>query len=116
MFDYAVVQGDHAVGHVLLEAVTGDSALTALGRHDGGDALRLQPAEEAAQLGSELCRVVEGGEEDLECVEHHPLRPVSSMANPILMNSASRSQSPVWSIRLRSTFTWSSTSMPSAAS
>ncbi len=68
-----VVEGDHAVGHVLLEPVAGEGALAPLGGDDGGDAPGLEPGEEPAQLGPELGGVVEGREEHLDGVEHDPL-------------------------------------------
>ena len=79
-----VVEGDDAVGHVLLEAVAGERALAPLGGHDGGHAPGLEPAEQAAQLGPELGGVVEGGEQHLQGVQDDPLRPhlVDGEADP----------------------------------
>ena len=48
----AVVERNHAVGHVLLELVAGQAGLARLGSDDGGDVLILQPAKRAAQLGA----------------------------------------------------------------
>ncbi len=71
----AHVEEDHAVGDVLLEVPPGEGALAALARDHRGDALILEPAEEAPQLGAEDPLVGEGGEERLQGVEHDPLRP-----------------------------------------
>ena len=53
LVDHAVVEQDHAVGDVLLQAVAGERAVAALAGDDGGDALVLEPAEQAAQLGAQ---------------------------------------------------------------
>src|ERR1051326_2168913 len=47
---HAVVEQDHAVGDVLLEALARELAFAALAGNDGRDALILQPAEQAPQL------------------------------------------------------------------
>ena len=48
-----VVEQDHAVGDVLLQALAGERALAALAGDDRGDALVLEPAEQPAQLGAQ---------------------------------------------------------------
>ena len=50
---HAQVEQDHAVGHVLLEAVARQRGLAPLAGDDGGDALVLQPAKEPVQLGAQ---------------------------------------------------------------
>ena len=57
LFGHSVVQEDHAVGYVLLQAVPGERPVAALGGDDGLDTLLLQPAEEAPQLGPQNGRV-----------------------------------------------------------
>ena len=60
LVDHAVVEQDHAVGDVLFQAVPGQRALAALAGDDGGDALVLEPAEQAAQLGPQDARCSTG--------------------------------------------------------
>jgi hypothetical protein len=43
----------------------------ALGRHDGGDLVVAQPAEQAAQLGAQNSEILETAEQGLDGVEHH---------------------------------------------
>ena len=69
-----VVEQDHAVGDVLLEALARELALAALAGDDGGDAAVLEPAEQPAQLGAQDRRVREAGEQRLDRVEHDALR------------------------------------------
>ena len=69
----AVVQQDHAVGHVLLEAVAGQRVLAALAGDDRGHAAILQPAEQAPQLGAQDGVVRQAGEQRLDRVEHDAL-------------------------------------------
>jgi len=45
-----VVEGDHAVCHILLEAIFGDGAIATFSGNDGGDAPILQPEKEPAEL------------------------------------------------------------------
>ena len=52
-FGHPMVEQDHAVGDVLLQTLPGQGLLAALGRDDGGDALVLEPAEQAPKLGTE---------------------------------------------------------------
>jgi hypothetical protein len=70
----AVVEQDHAIGHVLLEAVAGQRGLAALAGDDRRDAAILQPAQQAPQLGAQHGVVGQAGEQRLDGVEHHALR------------------------------------------
>ena len=102
---HAVVEQDHAVGDVLLQAVAGQGALAALAGDDGGDALVLEPAEQPAQLGAQDGLVGQAGEERLDRVQHHALGADGVDRVPRRTNSPSRSYSPVSSISLRSMWT-----------
>jgi hypothetical protein len=84
LFGDPVVEDDDAVGDVLFEPVAGEEPLAPFGGDDGGDALVLEPAEEAAQFGAEDGGVGEAREEGFEGVEHDALRPdrVDRQAEP----------------------------------
>ena len=69
----AVVEQDHAVGDVLLQALAGQRPVAALAGDDGGDALVLEPAEQPAQLGAQDRLVGQAAEQRLDGVEHDPL-------------------------------------------
>ena len=69
----AVVEQDHAVGDVLLQALPGQRPVAALAGDDGRDPLVLQPAEQPPQLGAQDGLVGQAGEERLERVEDDPL-------------------------------------------
>jgi hypothetical protein len=69
----AVVEQDHAVGHVLLEPLAGERAVAALARDHGGDAPVLEPAEQPPQLGPQDRVVREAAEQALDRVEHDAL-------------------------------------------
>ena len=102
----AVVQEDHAVADVLLQAVAGERLLALLAGDDGRDALVLEPAEQPAQLGAQDRLVGQPGEERLDGVQHDPLGPdLHRSSQPRRTNSPSRSYSPVSSISLRSMWT-----------
>ena len=75
LVDHAMVEQDHAIGDVLFQAVPGQRALAALAGDDGGDALVLEPAEQAAQLGPQDARVRQAAEQRLDGVQHDPLGP-----------------------------------------
>ena len=70
---HAVVEHDHAVRHVLLDAVARQRPGAALARDDRRDAAVLEPPEEAAELRTHRCAVGEGREEVLDRVDHHAL-------------------------------------------
>ncbi len=70
-----VVEEDHAVRNVLLEALPGERAVAPLGGDDGGHPLVLQPAEQAHQLGPKNRLVGEPAEQGLDGVEDDPLGP-----------------------------------------
>ena len=71
----AMVEDDHAVGDVFLEAVARDRAAVALlAGDDRGHAAVLQPAEQAAQLGAQNGVIGQSGEQRLDRVEHHAFR------------------------------------------
>ena len=69
----AVVEEDHAVGDVLLEAVAGEGVRAPLAGDDRRHALLLEPAEQAAQLGPEDGLVGQPCEERLDGVEDDAL-------------------------------------------
>ena len=46
LVQYPMIERDHAIGDVFLQAVAGQRAFAALARHDDGDALFLEPAKE----------------------------------------------------------------------
>ena len=70
-----MIEQDHAVGHVLLESLPGESSRTSLGGDDRGDTPVLEPPEEAAQFGAQQSCVRQTREEALDGVEHHALGP-----------------------------------------
>ena len=55
---HAVIEEDHAVADVFLDPVASERVFALFARDDGGDALFLQPAEQAAQFGPEDALVV----------------------------------------------------------
>ena len=69
----AVIEQNHRVGHVLLEALLGQQAVTPLGRDHGGDAPVLQPPEQSPQLRPENAGVLEARKERLDRVEDDAL-------------------------------------------
>ena len=69
---HPVVQEQHRIGNVFLDAVAGQGAFAALSGDYRGDALLLQPAEEAAQFGAQDQLVGEPREQRLHRVQHHP--------------------------------------------
>jgi hypothetical protein len=73
LLGHTVVEQDHAVGDVLLQPLAREASFAALAGDDRGDALVLQPAEEAPQLRAQQRLVGEAAEEGLERVEHHAL-------------------------------------------
>src|ERR1022692_1670028 len=72
---YAMVENDHAVRHVLLDPVACEAAVAPLAGHDRGDGPVLEPAEQAAELRSHDCLLLERAEQQLDGVEHDTLRP-----------------------------------------
>ena len=72
----AVVQRDHAVAHVLLNAVPGQRAvLAALAGHDRGDGPVLQPAEQPHQLSPHDRLGTEHAEQRFDRIEDNPPGP-----------------------------------------
>jgi hypothetical protein len=69
-----VVEDDHAVRHVLLDAIAGESPVAALAGDDGCYPAVLQPGEEPAQFRSQDGGVGQGPEQRFDRVDHHPLR------------------------------------------
>ena len=69
----AKVEEDHAVGHVLLEAVACERFIAALGGYDRRHPFVLQPSKEPAQLGAQNVFVGESREEHLDRVEQNAL-------------------------------------------
>jgi hypothetical protein len=74
IFD-AVIEEDHAVGDVLFDSVPGKRSFTRFGGNDGGDAFLLQPAEQAAQLGTQNVVVAKTGEQRFDRIQHHTFGP-----------------------------------------
>ena len=70
----AVIEQDHGVRDVLLQALLGQQTLAALARDQGRDALVLQPPEQPPQLRPENRVVLETREERLDGVEDDALR------------------------------------------
>ena len=69
-----VVEGDHAVGDVLLDAEPGQAALVAaLTGDDHGEAALLEPAEQPAELAADDRLVGQRAEEQLDRVQHDAL-------------------------------------------
>src|SRR4051812_41737742 len=64
-----VVEEDHAVGYVFLEALAGERVGAALAGDDGGDTSVFQPAEETSQFGTQHTSITEPGEERFDGVE-----------------------------------------------
>lgn len=69
----AVIEEDHAVGDVLVNAVAGQRPLSRFDGDYGGDALVLQPPEQPAQLRAQDVVVAETGEQRFERVTDDPL-------------------------------------------
>ena len=65
-----VVEHDHAVRHVLLDAVAGQRTVAAFAGDDGGDPAILQPGEEPAKLRAHRGGIGERAEQILQGVEH----------------------------------------------
>jgi hypothetical protein len=61
-----VVEQDHAVGDVLLQALAREGPFAALAGNDGGNALVLQPAEQSPQLRTQQRLVGEAAEQRLD--------------------------------------------------
>ena len=71
-----VIQGDHAVAHVLLDPVSGHRVvIAALAGHDRGHGPVLQPAEQPAQLSPHDRLRLEHAEQRFDAVEHDPPGP-----------------------------------------
>ena len=70
---YPVIEQDHAVGHVLLQAVARQHPLAALSGHDRRHPTIIEPAEQPPQLGTQQHLVSERPEQRLHRVDHHPL-------------------------------------------
>ena len=99
----AVVEQDHAVGDVLLQAVAGQRAFAPLAGDDGGDALVLEPAEQPAQSRRAGWPRSSSPAKSASMVSSTTrLAPTVSTACRSRTNRPSRSYSPVSSISLRS--------------
>ena len=77
-----VIEDDHAVRDVLLDAVTGQHPVASLGRDHGGDPSGLEPEEQAPELGAQGGDVLEGSEQRLDRVDDNPVRPHGVDAGP----------------------------------
>ena len=66
----AVVEQDHAVGDVFLQAITRQRAFAALSGDDRRDALRLEPLEQPAQFGAQQLFVFQAAEQRLDGVDN----------------------------------------------
>jgi hypothetical protein len=71
---HAVVEQDHAVGDIFLDAVARQLSFTPLGRDDRRDAAFLQPCEEPPQFGAQDRRIGQAREQGLDGVEDDALR------------------------------------------
>jgi hypothetical protein len=77
---HPVAQEQHRVGDVFLNTAAGQGPLASLSGDQCGDALVLQPPEEAAQLGAQDDLVGERREQNLHRVQYDPFAPTESMA------------------------------------
>src|SRR4029077_16603773 len=75
LLGYALIEDDHAISHVLLEPVARDRSVTLFTCDDRRHAAILQPAKKPAQFRAEDGVIWQPGEECLDRVEHHALRP-----------------------------------------
>ena len=117
LVDDAVVEEDHAVGHVLLQPLARERTVALLAGDDGGDAPVLQPAEQPPQLRAQYARGCRSRRTALSIVSSTTrFAPTESIARPRRRNRPSRSNSPVSSISVRSTWMWSTATLPSATS
>ena len=73
LLGHAVVEHDHAVRDVLLDAMPRERAVATLAGDHRRDAAFLEPAEQAPQLGPQDRRVRERAEQGLDRVDHDPL-------------------------------------------
>ena len=71
---HPVVEENHAIRDVFLQALAGQRPVAALGGDDRGDPLVLEPAEQPPQLGAQDRLVREAAEQRLDRVEDDPLR------------------------------------------
>ena len=69
----AMIEDDHTIGDVLLQPVAGEGFCAALACDHRGQALILQPAEEAPQFRPQDGMVGDAGEEGLDRIQHHAL-------------------------------------------
>ena len=67
--DDAMIEQDHAVRHILLDAVARKAAVAALRRDDGGELAVLEPAEQPPQLGAKHGFVGDAGKQRVDAVE-----------------------------------------------
>ena len=74
LIDDAMVEQDHAIGDVFLQAVAGQRAFAALARDDDRDAFVLEPAKEPAELCAHDRLIGQPGEKRFDRVEHDALR------------------------------------------
>ena len=74
LIDHAMIERDHAIGDIFLQAIAGQRAVAALAGHDHRDALFLQPAKEPAEFRAHDALIGQAGEKSFDRVEHHPLR------------------------------------------
>src|SRR4051812_23359787 len=73
LFD-AMVEQDHAVGHVFLETLARERSVSALCGDHRRDAAVLQPAEQPAQLGAQQRHVGEAGKQRFDRIQNDALR------------------------------------------
>ena len=69
----AVIEQDHAIRDVFLEAVAGKRAIAALAGDDGRDTLVFHPVEQATQLGAQNGEVGKASEKRFERIQHDTL-------------------------------------------
>lgn len=73
LIEHAIVQKDHAVRDIFLDAIAGQLAFAALARDDRSDPLVLEPCEEASKLAAQHRLIRETREQRLYGVKDDAL-------------------------------------------
>ena len=74
LIDHPVIERDHAIGDIFLQAIASQQPITALAGDDDRHALVLEPAKESAQFRAHDRMIGQTGEKSFDGVEHHALR------------------------------------------
>lgn len=98
----AMVEHDHAVGDIFLHTIARQRLFAVFAGDDGGDALLLQPAKQAAQFGAQDELVGEAGEQRLDGIQRHALGADGVDGGPQANEQAFQVVFAVCSISLRS--------------